>query len=341
MVGALYYPNWSLNDAISLGEFLLYWDRLTFLTPVEDWYFPVWNDDVNVEKNLKKAHEKHALPHTPTEPEKNKCDKIIRSLFGQKEDFNKYAEAIGKDPYQIDVRKLAPKTVEFLEEHKVLRHFYDDRYLAEKAGGQLVMAVLAYCCSSEQLPPVTNDDTEFTLQMLSLDDSNASSSESCECEVPSIDTAYLMLVKRIKLPKAEGDDPQFLSQVIEAREKDEVNGYRRNFQNTINKFTNKLMSIKTSAEINDILAEFDSSIDTDLQKLQKELRSVGVDAVISKEGAIAIGTGVILSGVSLGTGALGGTLLAWRSYRKTRQNVLKKRWTSWLFNIRHPHFSIW
>lgn len=341
MAGALYYPNWSLNDAVSLGEFLLYWDRLTFMTPIKDWHFPVWSDDRSVERSLKDAHEKYALPHKPTDTEKAKCDKLIRKLLNETKEFEKYAAVIGKNPYQIDARKLAYETVEFLEEHEVLRHFYDQSYIAGEAGGHLVMAVLAHCCSSERLPPVTTDNTQFTLQMLSLNDSLVAKSENRAHEVRSLEAAFSILVKRIKLPKAKKRDPRFLSQVLVAREKDEVNGYRTKFQSTITSYCRRLMDAGSPAEVCDILAEFDSSSERERKKLQKELRSAGVDAMISKDGAIAVGTGVVVGAASLGAGVLTGTILAWRSYRKARQNVLTKHWTSWLHQIKHSRFSIW
>jgi len=341
MPGALYYPNWCLNDAVALGEFLLYWDRLTFMTPFKDWDFPVWNDDRRVEHSLKEAHEKYALPHKPTIAEKARCDKIIRKLFNEPKEFDKYVAVIGKNPRHIDARKLAPETVEFLEGHRVLKHFYDETYIAGEAGAHLVMAVLAHCCSSERLPPMTTDETQFTLQMLSIGDSLVVKSEKREDEVRRLPEAFSVLVKRIKLPKAKKHDPRFLRQVLIAREKDDVNGYRTKFQSTITHYCKRLMNARSPAEVGDILAEFDSSAETNRKKLQKELRSSGVDAMISKDGVIAVVISVALEAVSAGAGMLAGTGLSWRSYRKARQNVLTKHWTSWLHQIKHPHFSIW
>lgn len=341
MAGALYYPNWCLNDPISLGEFLLYWDRLTFMTPVKDWHFPVWSDDSSVERSLKDAHTKYALAYPPSETEKAKCDRIIRDLLNEPKEFEKYTAVIGKRPYQIDARKLAYETVEFLEEHNVLRRYYGDRYIAGEAGGHLVMAVLAHCCSSEGLPAVTTDDRQFTLQMLSIDDSLALEREARPSAVQSTGSAFSMLLKRIRLPKARKRDPRFLSQVLVARQKDDVNGYRTKFQGTMADYCQRLMTVGSPAELDDVLSDFDSSAETDAKKLRKELRSAGVDAVISKNGAIAIATGVALGAASSGAGALAGTLLAWRSYKKARQKVLTEHWTSWLHQIKHPHFSIW
>lgn len=342
MAGALYYPSWSLNDPVSFGEFLLYWDRLTFMTPSKHWDFPVWADDPDVECSLHEAHERYALTHLPTDGEKSKCDRIIRRLFKEgPEDFAKYAAVIGKDPYNINARKLADETVKFLKEHEVFKHFYDDTYVASEAGGHLVMAVLALCCSSQRLPPVTTDDAQFTLQMLSVDDSLAPKTDAHPRPIQSREAVVSMLVNRVKLPKAKSKDPRFLRQVLVARNKDQVNGYRTRFQSTVTGYCERLMEAASVAEIRDILANFDSSCDADLKRLQREVRAAGVDAVMLKNGAVAVVIGVALGTASLELGALGGTVIAWRTYRKNRQNVFKEHWTSWLHQIEHPHFSIW
>ena len=203
------------------------------------------------------------------------------------------------------------------------------------------MAVLALCCSSQRLPPVTTDDAQFTLQMLSVDDSLAPKTDAHPRPVQSREAAVSILVNRIKLLKAKGKDPRFLRQVLAARNKDQVNGYRTTFQSTVTGYCERLMEADSVAEIRDLLADFDSSCDADLKRLQREARAAGVDAVISKNGAIAVLLGVALGTASPGLGVLGGTAIAWRTYRKNRQNVLKKHWTSWLHQIKHPRFSIW
>lgn len=342
MAGALYYPSWSLNDPISLGEFLLYWDRLTFLTPSDEWDFPVWHDDPSVERSLHEAHQKYALPHSPTEEEKRKCDDLIRRLFRDGvDDLEKYTALIGSTPYQINSRKLAYETVEFLEQQEVLKHIYGDTYRAGLAGGHLVMAVLALCCSSTGLPPVTTHDTQFKLQMLSLDDSLDPEGISHGSDVGSPGQAFSILIKGIKLPKARSRDPGFLKQVLLARQKDEVNGYRETFQATVRKYCERLMGATCDAEICDILADFDSAADADRRRLARELRAAGLKALTSKGGAVAVSTGALLGNMSPELGALGFAVLGWRVYRHARGDVLSRHWTSWLHQIAHPRFSIW
>jgi hypothetical protein len=342
MAGALYYPSWSINDPVSLGEFLLFWDRLTFITPSKNWEFPICNNDRDIARSINEAHEKYALKHKPTEIEKAKCDKIIRNLFtSDPELFKKYALVIGQPKYPIDPRKLAGKTLDFLEEYKVLTRFYDDTYVAGEAGGHLVMAVLALCCSSQRLPPITTDDTQFTLQMLTVDDSLVPEIADKNEPNKTPTSALSMLLKRVKLPKAAKKNPGLLRQVLVARDQDVVNGYRETFQTTVREYCERLMKSDSFAETQDILADFDSAATADLKRLQKELQAAGVDAITSKDGVVAIVTGVAMGTVSLGVGGLGGTVLGWRAYRKARQSVIEKHWTSWLHQIEHPHFSIW
>jgi hypothetical protein len=314
------------------------------MTPEATWDFgyDIRHEDKEVKRILCQAHEKYALAHKPSTQEKLACDQAIRSLVDRGAlDFPKYVEAV--DPgrkFLIDARKLGVDSVKILEQHEVVRHFKGDSFLAQEVAGQMVLAVLAHCCASSGLPAVTSERTHFKLQMLSLSDSMESESNSAKA-VPDEESAFFMIIKRLPILSSRSADPRFLQTVINAREKDSVNGLRAAFQERILEHCQSLLIAKTQSEVESILRDFDTDIKRDATQLLSELRAAGIDALISKEGATAAIVGTALGILSLGLGTLAGAGLEWRAYRLARQKVLKEHWTSWLHNIDHPRFSVW
>lgn len=336
MSGALYYPSWTLRDPISYAEFLMYWDRLTFMTPEKEWDFNVYHEDEYVEKLLKKAHEEHAVPHMPTEDEKKRCHNLLKNLIESKRiKLEKYAEVINEKSYNINANKLDYETVRMLEHQNVMKHYFKEEYKLSDASGKIVMAVLAHCCSSKNLPAVTRDDNQYKLHMLSLSDAVEVEDDDNKVE------AYSILIKRIKIPGLESNDPRLLNKVLTARKKDDVNGYRKTFQEQVKKYCGRLEESMSLAETKDVLNDFDADLVSDREKLIRELKLAGVDTVISKDGAIALIAGGVLSIASLGLGAALAATIELRAYQKARKEVLGNHWTSWLYNVQHPKISIW
>ncbi len=225
MSGALYYPNWSINSPIDFAEFLLFWDRLTLLTPDDDWIFSVYSKDKNIEKALNEAHEKYAIPHKPTKKEKKRCQKLIKYLIDNKEvEFKKYSDIVGQKPYQLSANKLDQETVRMLSEKRVFEHHYDEYYLADNAAGHIVMASLAHSCSSDGLPAVTEDNNQFKLQMRTISDVLNIENNEEDVGLEEKENAILIIVKKVKLLGIGTENPNNLKKVLIARGKDDVNG---------------------------------------------------------------------------------------------------------------------
>jgi hypothetical protein len=153
--------------------------------------------------------------------------------------------------------------------------------------------------------------------------------------------AFTILINRIAVPGLNTDDPRSLSKVLIARRKDDVNGYRIAFQKKMDEYCKRLQRSAGPAETKDILLDFDDELSGEREKLIKELKWAGVDAVFSKEGAIALVAGCALSVASLGLGATLAGAIELRAYQKARREVLYNNWTSWLYNVQHPRFSVW
>lgn len=342
MSGALYYPSWTLRDPISYAEFLMYWDRLTFMTPYKKWGFDVYHEDDDVERMLRDAHEEYALPHVPTKEEKKRCHELLKNLMESGEvKLEKYVEVIDEKSYQIHANKIDYVTVRMLEHQNVMKHYFGKQYKVSAASGRIVMAVLAHCCSSEGLPAVTRDDNQYKLHMLSLADSVEVAVNDTEGRnVTTKEDAFTILINRIKIPGLESNDPRLLKKVLVARKKDDVNGYRKAFQEKVGAYCIRLENSGSVAETRDILCDFNAELENDRNALIKELKLAGVDAVISKDGMLALIAGGILSLASLGLGAALAATIEFRAYQKARKEVLGNNWTSWLYNVQHPKFSI-
>jgi len=114
MSGALYYPSWTLIDPVTFAEFLLYWDRLIFMTPIKNWNFDVYHDDKDSEKLLAQAHEEYTVAHVPSKSEKDDCHKLLKNLiYSKKFSLEKYADISKEQDYEIDANKLDSRTVRF------------------------------------------------------------------------------------------------------------------------------------------------------------------------------------------------------------------------------------
>lgn len=342
MSGALYYPSWTLRDPISFAEFLMNWDRLTFMTPEDNWDFNVYHEDDETEKVLREAHDRYAISHMPTDEEKDKCHRLLTKLMeSDRFVLEKYVKVSAEKSYEIHANKLDQRTLRMLEHQSVMEKYFGERYKVSQASGKMVMAVLAHCCSSNGLPAVTRNDNQYKLHMLSLSDLiGVSGSEGEKSSVSKFD-AFTILVNKIEMPGLNTDDPRSLSKVLIARKKDDVNGYRIAYQKKMDAYCERLQNSASPAETKDIICDFDQELSGARRKLIKELKGAGVDAIISKEGAIAFVAGCVLSLASLGLGAIFASAIELRTYQKARREVLGNNWTSWLYNVQHPRFSVW
>lgn len=342
MSGALYYPSWTLRNPISFAEFLMHWDRLTFMTPEDDWDFYVYHEDDETEKVLREAHDRYAISHKPTDEEKDDCYRLLTKLMeSDRFVLEKYVKVSAEKSYEINANKLDQRTVRMLEHQSVMEKYFGKQYSVSQASGKMVMAVLAHCCSSNGLPAVTRNDNQYRLQMLSLSDViGVSGSEEEQSSISKAD-AFTILINRIGMPGFNTDDPRSLSKVLVAREKDDVNRYRIVYQKKMDEYCERLQRSTSPAETKDIICDFDEALSSARKKLIKELKLAGVDAVISKEGVIALVAGCALSVASLGLGATLASAIELRAYQKARREVLDNNWTSWLYNVQHPGLSVW
>jgi hypothetical protein len=246
---------------------------------------------------------------------------------------------VGPECATIAREKFLDITIDFLQSRDVLMEYNDEACRADPRWAHLIMAVLAHCCSSDGLPAITTDKTQFTLQMRSLGSVLHADPNKADEAVDDRATAVSMLLARIPLPKAEGRDDRFLRQVLQARAEDEVTGHREKFRATIDKYCERLRQAQCEAEVNDLLREFDDAADRDSKVLVRELRRIGVGCLVSKDGAIALLLGMAAGNLAPGIGHVVGAILGWKTYRNARRGVLRNHWSSWLYRVQHGKYT--
>lgn len=332
----LYHPNWSVSDPVFLAEALLLWDRLWLITPYEEWDHQFNHQDKAVARALQDAHDAHTRNHVPSKAEKAACHSILSRLFVDRHDLiHGYLAATDRAPTFIHAEKLCPESVRLLEDHGAIAvgagiHVHD-------LISQLVMAVLAQCCAGNSLVQVTDRSHQFSLGCRSRIDAEASNEEAIEKNPDALDVRT-MILKRIPMIRSSDRDPGLLRRVLRAREKDEVNGLRIAFRDTITGYIERVVRCTTELEVKDVLEDFDAAVEQDRRRLLRELRRTAVSAVISKEGVVALLAGALLGAATLGGLATG--VLHWRSYRANREKALSGHWSSWLYAVQHPLFPL-
>lgn len=332
----LYHPNWSVSDPVFLAEALLLWDRLWLITPYEEWNHQLGHENKAVARALQDAHDAHTSNHVPSKAEKSACHSILAKLFVDRHDLiHGYIAAVDRAPTFIHAEKLCPESVRLLEDHGAVAvgagiHVHD-------VISQLVMAVLAQSCAGTTLVQVTDSSHHFGLGCRSRIDAEASKAETIEMNPDTLDGRTLLL-KRIPMIISSDGDPGLLRRVLSAREKDEVNGLRITFRETITGYVERLASCMTELEVKAVLQDFDAAVERDQRRLLRELKRAAVSAVISKEGVFAMLAGTLIGAATLG--GLATSILHLRSYRANREKALSGHWSSWLYAVEHPHFSL-
>src|SRR5260370_16147801 len=197
------------------------------------------------------------------------------------------------------------------------------------------------CCGDRQaeMPPITDDPGSFSANcslMLNQLGSNAgSTSEKGRAEVQhrpiESDFSFLLAkVSHLGLNK-EGVTAVTLRRILQARKDSEIKQYRKNFRDRVDSYVQQLPKAPTP-EREMIGEHFARELNDNLAILQRELKRAGIEAICSKEGAVAVVTGmaagVLNPGLGLAIGLSGGLL----SYRKKRREVFQKNCASWAFS---------
>src|SRR5579864_4509092 len=342
---ALFYPEWSINDPKFLFESLLYWDRLGCIVPDEG-FKPadaVWVEDQEMTKVLRDANERFVTPCVLTKEQKARAHRRIAEFAAFEAPRALRPEGLrSSDRSIMSVHKLAWETLELLETNRWTGDTgRDDIKTMSSAAADLVMAALVDECSSDQMPPVTNDPAGFAgscdlvISSLGIPRGVAATQEN------KADDAYgdalSFLLEDVPHLGLENDrvDHKRLRKLLEARSKPGIEGLRSAFRKRVDDFLAAVLAAE-EPQRRLIRDAFRDAVKQDFRWLRKDLRLVGVDALVTKEGLAAIALGAVVPG----PGTIGGLAVGWSGYRKVRQDRLEKHWCSWLYAAERPRFSL-
>ncbi len=348
----LYYPHWSISNAEFLFGSLLTWDHFQCIVPYRDFNPLPMHPDREVAMLLCEAHEQWVEGHAPSPSEKARAHQYIQQICaypcppGLKPDMvdPQYA-------YYIDAQKLLPNTWVQLTESGWVRE--TGRFFgAFPEVGFLIMHALVRACSSPVIPPVTDQDDAFQFaNNLVLSATGASSffeeptdgfsdkDDLADERTRAIKRIYLTSTGRLNLGRPS---VRQFRRILEIRRDPDMEGLRRAYTATNARYVEAIKGSKTSAEVAAWTREYHHELESDGLALIRELKRAAVDAVFSKDGAIALSISV--AGAFTGYAELGVAFslgMALRAHRGYRRAVLDKHWTSYLYQARNDRFSLW
>jgi hypothetical protein len=350
---ALYYPEWFISDPVFLAESLLYWDRLGCIVPFPDFRQMPWHEDEEMRKLMHEAHEHFITCAPPSDEQKQLAHDRISKLFADHE-APEWCRPQNLAPQRrtiFSASKLAPATVQMLQDsgwaRPALKKSNLELQTIYDAAANLVLGALADACSSPDMPAVTDDPGSYSascnLLLLELGASaGVTIKEGGAVKQSRVESDFALLlakVPRLRLTP-EKVNTEVLRRILDARLDSGLDEQRRLFQSKVDSYLGKL---RTAGEVErQLIADgFADELKTDQDRLSRELRRMGVEALFSKEGVVAIliglAVGVINPGVGLAVG-LAGQLAA---YHYKRQDTSNQHWSSWMFSSAAYNLTIW
>jgi hypothetical protein len=356
MLDAIYYPHTAIRDENFLKHALLYWDKIEYISPWENFNaLPRYSNDTT------KILAQFLKPHVPSSQEKHRAHQEIMKLI--EDDLppwlrvDRKSEADEHETYSMFRDKLLPETWEKLQERGVVQFrkhgdLYD--YASHTYLGLTLMAILARSCAGTLKHTIT-DQTDaygtFLKQLELLSGSPDGQSGPLDSKSTKTFRKWLDLLG-VRRPQTEDVERQQLIaitlDVIDAQSLSVdtlvqlrtdktalASELRKNYAEAIEDYVCKL-SEPTLLETDALTLrdDFQRKMTRDMQKLHEELAPVARKTLLSKEVAVAVAAPLAGAAIltSTGIGApLGGiiaaaALLRLRTeYRSARDTVFTKQ----------------
>jgi hypothetical protein len=346
---ALYYPHWGIDDPRFMFDALLYWDRLACIVPYEEFRPSAhWRDGLQEEADL--LHESFVTGIAPTDEVKDRVHDRLEALLAtvppewcRAENLTPSRDAV------MAVRKLSPRTIDMLIEHRWLAVQGDDLALISHAASGLLLSAIAGEIASNTMPAVTDEPATFKAtcngllrELQSQQGIGISPTGDCYSlgsgvvdEEPEL---AIVLTKIAKLGIAdEAIEPSAFRRLHKLRQDSGFNEQREQFRAQVDKYVSELRE-RPSIEHEVIHDHWEMELTKDREALKKELRAAGIDAIVEKEGVVATGLATLAGagavaavgplGLIIGVGIAGVAITD--RLRRRRIEVREKRWTSWL-----------
>ena len=350
---ALYYPEWGISDPLFLAESLLYWDRIACIVPNPDFRPRPKHEDGEIQKIMEEAHEQFVFPLVPTDDQKKRTHERIKAFA--EHDPPEWCRPENLKPHHKQVfsaYKFAPETVELLRERgwtsKLQRNNNLDLQLIADAAADLVIGALADECGSPTMPPITDDPGSFTanvnflLQELGSPNGIALKEHGAQRPGGSQECDFSFLLAKIPHLglNAEKLNAKTLRRLMRARRDPEIDQQRQAFQKKVDEYLNRLRTVE-EPERQVVGEQFAQELKADLALFKKELQRVGVEAIWSKEGAVAVITGAAMGVLQPGIGFAFGLAGSLFSFQKKRREAFENHWSSWIFSTTTGRLTLW
>jgi hypothetical protein len=349
---ALYYPEWTINDPAFLAESLLYWDRLGCMIPFPEFKPEPWHQDAEMRKVMQEAHEQFVTLSVPTAAQKQRAHARIKTFAElAPPEWCKLENVPLEHRTVFSAAKFAPETVTMLQEWGWARPVANRSSLElqaiNDAASYLVIGALADACSSPNMPPVTDDHVSFAwncnLQLQELGAPTGIAAKEGGPQHPTriaSDFAFLLArVPHLSLAPAQVN-ADVVRRVLNARRDSGINEQRQLFQKKVDEYLERLRTAE-GLEREMVADDFGDKLKSDQDQLSRELRRMGLEAILSKEGVVAVllglATGVINPAIGLAIGLTSGI----GAYHYKRQEAFNQHWSSWIFSATSNRLTVW
>ena len=364
MLNAVYYPHTAVRDENFLKHALLYWDKVEYISPFDN-----FNSLPRYPAETTRRLAKFLEPRVPNESEKERAHQEIMKLI--ENDLpawlrvDRASEKNDHQTYAMFRDKLLPKTWKELEKRGVAtfkKHGNLDDYVSHTYLGLTLMANLARCCAGTLKHTITDRADAYGsflkhLEFLSGSDGSSGPLDTASArsfktwvDVLGVQRAQSKEVERHTLVSITLDviDARALSVDTLVRLRTDKTALaaelRSNYRTAVEEYVSKLTEpglLDTDAiELRD---DFRSKMTLDLKKLFEELKPVAKKTLLSKEVLVAVaapfagaavltasGVGSTLGG-ALAIGALGKLKT---DYQAARDSVLGKHPMAFLYKAK-------
>lgn len=351
---ALHYPEWSINNPLFLAESLLFWDQIACMVPYKGFHPEPWHEDSDIRKLLEEAHERFIYPLVPTSAQKQRAhSRIVEFASHEPPEWCKPDNLTPSHKHVVSAYKFDYQTMDMLRDAGWVEQYQQANNLELQviadSAAHLMLGALAEACSTPTLPPVTDDPGSFSASCnLLLEEIGAptgiTSTKRRKFESKaSGDSDYIFLMSDIPYLGFHKDrfNPDCLRRIIDYRDKPEIDEQRKAFRDKIHEYQADLRGTKDPNERDMIAKQFRHDLDADLVLLKRQLRTAGLEALISKDGICAILLGVAVGTVQPHIGLALGLAGEAMATQKKRQEAYDKHWSSWIMSTSGPRLGLW
>ena len=341
---ALYYPEWGIADPALLFESLLYWDRIACIVPWNGFQAQGGGADRETLRASQELHERFVTGLAPSCEQKQAVHARIGALIDQPAPPWYRPENLKPEQRTlISALKMAPETEVLLRERGWVAPDPRDRerlYKISLAAADLLLAALVEEFSSETLAPLTGDPLAYSatcnalLQELKAAKGIAPGEEAERVSLGDGGEDAFLVTSFLRLGVPAGQvSPRMLTRLRDLRDDSDFDGQRAQFCKKVDDYVDQIRAVP-DIERPLVYEDWKQDLARDRQAMRRDLRRVGLDAIIDKDslvglfvtgGASAFATaGLGPIGLAIGVGLAGARLaVAWR---KQRHQVAQEHW---------------